>query len=72
MKIALLLPLLLVAACSDEQMAEWKEMNKDRVESAPNEDPNLPEAQGDVEAVKKGLKKIGDKTREVVDGMMND
>ena len=73
MKILLLLcPLLLLTACSDEQMAKWKEMNEDRVEPAPNEDPNLPQAEGDMEALKRGFRQIGDRTREAVDGMMKE
>jgi len=72
MKLAfLVLPLALLAvACSDEDMEKWKEMNKDRVESTPNEDPNPPEAKGDVEAVKKGLKEFGDRAGKAADVMM--
>ena len=69
----LVLPLALFAAgCSDEDMAKWKEMNKDRVESTPNEEPNLPEAKGDVEAVKKGGKEFGDRAKKAASGMMGE
>ena len=69
----LVLPLALFAAgCSDEDMAKWKEMNKDRVESTPNEEPNLPEAKGDVEAVKKGVKEFGDRAKKAASVMMGE
>ena len=61
---------LLLGACSDENMEKWKEMNKDRHEPAPKEDPNLPVVKGDVEAVKKKLKDINDAVQEKVSDML--
>lgn len=74
MKMAfLVLPLALLAvACSDEDMEKWKEMNKDRVESTPKEEPNLPEAKGDVEAVKRGVKEFGERTKKAASVMMGE
>ena len=44
-----------LVACSDENMEKWKEMNKDRIQEAPKEDPNLPTVKGDVDAIKQKL-----------------
>ena len=52
-KLLLVLPLALLAlSCSDEDREKWSEMNKDRIEAAPNEDPNLPTTKADMDAVK--------------------
>ncbi|MCB1760626.1 MAG: hypothetical protein KDI68_12700 [Gammaproteobacteria bacterium] len=61
---------LTLAACSDENMEKWKEMNKDRIEGAPKENPNLPSVKGDVEAVKKTLRDINDAVHDKVDNML--
>lgn len=59
-----------LSACSDENMEKWKEMNKDRIQETPKEDPNLPTVKGDVEAVKKTLRDINDAVHDKVDSML--
>jgi hypothetical protein len=61
---------LALTACSDENMEKWKEMNKDRIQETPKEDPNLPSVKGDVEAVKKTLRNINDAVHDKVDSML--
>jgi len=61
---------LLLVACSDENMEKWKEMNKDRIEETPKEDPNLPTVKGDVDAVKKKIKDINEAVKSKVNDML--
>ena len=61
---------LLLVACSDENMEKWKEMNKDRIQEAPKEDPHLPTVKGDVDAVKQKLKDINNAVHEKVSDML--
>ena len=59
-----------LVACSDENMEKWKEMNKDRIQEAPKEDPNLPTVKGDVDAIKQKLKDINEKVQDKVNNML--
>lgn len=61
---------LLLVACSDENMEKWKEMNKDRIQEAPKENPNLPTVKGDVDAVKQKLKDINNAVHDKVNDML--
>ena len=59
-----------LSACSDENMEKWREMNKDRIQEAPIEDPNLPTVQGDIEAVKQSVREINDAVHDKVEQML--
>ena len=63
---------LLGASCSDEDMKKWEQMNEGRIEAAPNEDPNLPQAKGDIEGVKESLRSLNDKTHKAIDSVLQE